>query len=103
MPLRHVRTTERQRLDAHEARLAIYARDRGTCRSCGFPVTVDAFEVAHRIADTVANRLRWGDAVIDDPRNVATTHAGRCNSAQNIGFNPVKARALADEIRGVPQ
>ena len=100
MPLRHTHTTERARLDAHEARLAIYARDRGTCRTCGFPVTADEFEVAHRIADTLANRKRWGDAVVDDARNKATTHRGACNSAQNIGFSPVAARALADEIRG---
>jgi len=94
------RTTERSHLDTHEARLSIYARDRGVCRTCARPVAVDAFEVAHLIADTVANRKRWGDAVVDDARNKATTHRGACNSAQNIGFDPERAKALAALIRG---
>jgi len=82
----------------YEERLAIYNRDGGRCRTCGEPVDVNAFEVAHRIADTICNARRFGRAVIDHPLNKATAHAGRCNSRMNIGTNPVECAKLVKEI-----
>jgi len=92
--------TSRQKLAQYEERLSIHARDHGICRTCKLPVSVDDFEVAHLIANTKANRAHWGNHVIDHPKNKATTHRGACNDGQNIGFNPMAAQALADEIRG---
>lgn len=92
------RTTERQRFNNHEARLEIYHRDMGRCQTCGELVPMDAFEVAHRIADTKANRKAWSAAVIDHPINKRTTHRGNCNSAQNIGNRPLEAQRLAELI-----
>lgn len=90
---------ERRRFEIHEERLAIYSRDGGICQACGEPVDVNAFQVAHRICKSKANRKRWGDAVIDHPLNKATTHAGRCNDAMNCGFNPEKCREIVEAIR----
>jgi hypothetical protein len=85
-------------LDAQDERAAIYARDGGRCQTCGERVAFDAFELAHRIANTKANRRRWGSAVIDSPLNKAVAHRGRCNSAQNIGGRPVECAAMAARI-----
>lgn len=85
-------------LDAQEEREAIYRRDGGICQTCKKPVAFDAFELAHRIANTKANRRRWGAEIIDHPLNKATTHRGRCNSATNIGGNPGACAELVDRI-----
>lgn len=93
--------TERQRFAKYEQRIEVYTRDYGRCQSCGELVPFDAFETAHRIADTKANRKRWGAAVVDHTMNLATTHRGRCNDAQNIGYNPVQSATLAHFINQV--
>jgi hypothetical protein len=80
--------TDRQKLALHEERLAIYARDHGICQHCHKSVPIDAFEVAHRIANTKSNLKRFGVFVIDSPHNKATTHRGACNSGMNCGFRP---------------
>jgi len=85
-------------LASQDERAAIYARDGGRCRACGDPVAFDAFEVAHRIADTICNARRFGRDAIDHPLNKATTHPGRCNSRMNIGTNPVECAKLVAEI-----
>ena len=90
---------ERKRFEQHEERLRIYARDRGICQACGLPVVVNNFEIAHKIANTVVNRRRFGDEVIDHPLNKATTHPGRCNSAMNCGFRPDECRRIVEAIR----
>jgi len=90
--------TERQRLELHEERLRIYARDRGICQACGEPVGVNEFQVAHRISNSVANRKRCGDEVIDHPLNKATTHSGRCNDFVNCGFKPDKCLEIVEAI-----
>lgn len=86
-------------LDRMDERLALYSRDRGICQACGMPVAFTDFEVAHRIADTVANRKRWGDDVIDSPMNKAVTHRGRCNSAMNRGGRPNECEEIARKVR----
>lgn len=82
----------------YEERLSIYNRDGGRCQACGEMVDVNSFEVAHRIANTVAFRKRYGSPVIDHPLNKATTHPGRCNSRMNIGNNPVECGRLVAKI-----
>jgi len=97
------RLTQRQRFEISEQRIEIYTRDKGRCQSCGELVPFDCFEVAHRIADTVANRKRWGDEVVDHIMNKATTHRGKCNAAQNCGYNPMQSSALAELIHQVKE
>lgn len=97
------RLTQRQRFEIGEQRSEIYTRDYGRCQSCGELVPFGDFEVAHRIADTKANRKRWGATVVDHIMNKATTHRGACNSAQNIGYNPVQSTALAHLIDQVEE
>jgi hypothetical protein len=85
-------------LDAYEERLVIYTRDQGRCQcGCGDPVAFDAFEMAHRIANTKANRRRWGDAVIDSPLNRCVAFREH-NSRLNIGGRPMECAALAARI-----
>lgn len=88
---------ERDRLALHEERLAIYGRDRGICQWCKLRVPIDQFQVAHRIANTIANRKRWGAAIIDHRLNKATAHP-ECNSYLNIGNKPMECIKLRDEI-----
>lgn len=85
-------------IDAQEGRLLIYNRDKGRCQACGNPVGWNDFQLAHRIASTMANRKRWGDCVIDHPLNRAVTCSLRCNGRMNIGMNPVKSAELAAKI-----
>ena len=88
----------RSGLALYEERLAIYSRDGGICQACGNRVGVNEFEVAHLIANTKVNRKRFGSHIIDHRLNKATTHAGRCNSAMNIGNNPGKCAELVRQI-----
>jgi len=82
-------------VDALEERRAIYLRDRGQCKSCGKRVAFDAFQLAHRIANTKANRKRWGSSVIDHPLNrVVVCPDASCNDEQNIGGDLAACREL---------
>ncbi|MGP1459925.1 MAG: hypothetical protein ACTTKL_11585, partial [Treponema sp.] len=53
---------------------------------------------AHRIANTKANRARWGSFIIDSPLNIAAVCSLRCNDACNIGGNYGECLALAEKI-----
>ena len=92
-------SVERKRFEQAEERLRIYARDHGICQACGKPVPMDGFEVAHRIANTVSNRKRFGAEVIDHPLNKATTHPGRCNDKMNCGFRPDECRHIVEAVK----
>lgn len=89
---------DRDRLERYKERLRIYERDRGVCQACGRLVDINGFEVAHRIASTVANYKRWGAQVVDHPLNKATTHRGSCNDAMNCGFKPDKCWEIVEAI-----
>jgi hypothetical protein len=61
-------------IDVQEERDEMYYAARGICASCSEPISYSAFEIAHKIANTLANRKRYGNAVIDK----AVTHRGSC-------------------------
>jgi hypothetical protein len=86
-------------LDAFDERTALYAQARGHCQTCGNPVAFDAFQLAHCIANSKANRRKYGAHIIDHPMNKRVTCPGRCNDAQNCGFDPGKCAAIVREIR----
>lgn len=85
--------------DLYEERIRIYVRDHGICQACGEPVDINIFQVAHKIANTLSNRKRFGDEVIDHPLNKATTHPGRCNDKMNCGFRPDECAEIVEAIR----
>lgn len=88
----------RAALDREEERIAIYNRDHGRCQHCGVPVSWGEFELAHRIADSVAMRKKYGAEIIDHPLNRCVTHRGDCNAAVLVTHNPVERENLIDEI-----
>ena len=89
----------RKGLEAYEERRAIYLRDRGLCQACMKSVAFSDFELAHRIANTKANRRRWGAEVIDHPLNKCIAHRGRCNDECNIGGRPASCAELVEQIK----
>jgi len=90
---------ERARLESHEQRLAIYARDCGLCAYCGRPVDINSFTAAHRIARTKAMIHKYGHDVIEHPMNKACTHPGACNDLIQCTNRPVERENLVQVIR----
>ena len=88
----------RTALDREEERADIYYRDGARCRHCLKPLRWDGFTLAHQIADTKANRSKFGARIIDHPLNRVVTCPGVCNDAMNIGNNPVAREELVDRI-----
>jgi len=86
---------------AQDERESIYLRDGGRCQTCHKLIAFDAFTLAHHIANTKANRLRWGNDVIDSPLNKCVTCPGACNDKQNIGGRPIACAVLAAQISGM--
>ena len=80
-------------------RMILFNEAGGYCANCGQKLSFTEFQLAHRIANTIENRKIYGDAVIDHKLNLAVTHAGACNDAMNIGYNPEKSRTLAEKIK----
>jgi hypothetical protein len=91
--------TERQRLKLHEERIWMYNRDKGICQWCGQPLEFGNFEVAHRIANTVSNRKRYGADVVNSVHNKACTHRGRCNDGVNCGYKPDKCAEIVEMVK----
>lgn len=72
----------------------------GVCAVCGKPLNTANAQAAHRIANTQANRKKWGSLIIDHPLNVAMVCSLKCNDACNIGYRPNEALRLAFTILG---
>lgn len=87
-------------VDAQDDRMAIYLRDRGICQGCGEPVPFDRMQLAHRIANTKANRKRWGDKVIDSRANRCVVGSARCNDRMNCGGRPDECARIAEAAKG---
>ena len=70
----------------------------GKCEVCGKDLTTGTWQGAHRIANTKANRAKWGSWVIDNPMNIAIVCSLKCNDKCNIGNNPGKCLQLVNKI-----
>lgn len=71
----------------------------GICPVCGGHIDrYGTRQFAHKIADTVANRRKWGWMIIDHPLNGQYVCSLKCNDACNIGFNPGAILDLIAEI-----
>lgn len=79
-----------------QRRLAL-ARSGGRCEVCGELLGGKA-QGAHRIANTEANRRKWGAWIIDHPLNIAMVCSLKCNDSCNIGNNPGACLDLVGRI-----
>lgn len=88
------------RLERTDEVIQICERDHWRCQNCSKPARWKGTpQLAHLIANTVANRKKYGSSVIDHPLNRKLTCCLYCNGRMNIGNNPGKAEELADKIR----
>lgn len=70
----------------------------GVCEVCGKQLTHSTWQGAHRIANTKANRAKWGNWIIDHPANIAIVCSLKCNHVCNIGYNPGECLRLVQKI-----
>ncbi len=71
-------------------------KSNGVCEVCGTPLV--QMQGAHRIANTKANRAKYGSFVIDHPLNIAIVCSLACNQSCNIGNNPGESLRLIKHI-----
>ncbi len=72
------------------------ATSNGVCEICGAPLI--QMQGAHRIANTKANRAKYGSFIIDHPLNIAIVCSLACNQSCNIGNNPGESLRLIKRI-----
>lgn len=70
----------------------------GVCEICGKTLTPGTWQGAHRIANTMPNRAKFGSWIIDHPMNIAIVCSLACNQVCNIGNNPGKCLDLIQRI-----
>ena len=70
----------------------------GICEVCNKPLTNTTWQGAHRIANTKANRKKWGDLIIDHPLNIAIVCSLTCNHYVNIGYDNSACLSLVKKI-----
>lgn len=78
-------------------RITALSRCGGVCEVCGKPLGVHA-QGAHKIANTEANRRKWGSWIIDSPLNIAMVCSLKCNDVCNIGNDPGSCLELVQKI-----
>ena len=70
----------------------------GVCEVCGRPLRDGQPQGAHRIGNTIANRRKYGDFVIDHPLNIGMTCCLKCNGVLDISRNPAECIKLCKRI-----
>lgn len=70
----------------------------GVCEVCGKQLTYSTWQGAHRIANTEANRAKWGSWIIDAPENIAIVCSLKCNQVCNVGYNPGKCLEIVERV-----
>jgi hypothetical protein len=90
----------RQKHDANERRQELFEAADWKCLHCrGYLREHGTPQLAHRIAKTKGNIVRWGLDVINHPYNLAPVcQVEPCNSAMNLGMQPMSAHTLAHRI-----
>ena len=73
-------------------------RSNSKCEVCDKELTYNTWQGAHRIANTKANRKKYGDLVIDHPLNIKIVCSLKCNDKCNIGYNKIECLKLVKEI-----
>lgn len=69
----------------------------GVCEVCSAPLGAHA-QGAHRIGNTIINRKKYGDFVIDHPYNIGYVCSLGCNAALDISKNPGECLKLCLRI-----
>ena len=70
----------------------------GVCEVCGRPLNDGQPQGAHRIANTIFNRSKWGSFIVDHPDNIAMVCSLSCNHACNIGHDTGECLRLLNKI-----
>lgn len=97
--------SERRRDYLQQQRERIFEAQAGRCATCGrIHRDSSTMQLAHKVADTKANRKRWGKANIDHDWNKAMVCSEMlggvsCNDAQNMAGRPVSADRLMAAIQ----
>lgn len=81
-----------------QQRIIALASCGGVCEVCGKQLSRSTWQGAHRIANTKANRNKYGALVIDHPLNIAIVCSLRCNDSCNIGYKPRECLKLAKKV-----
>lgn len=70
----------------------------GVCEVCGKPITYGKGQMSHRIGNTLMNRKKYGNFVIDNILNVGMTCSLECNAALDISYDTGACLRLCAEI-----
>ena len=70
----------------------------GVCEVCRKPLTDGQPQGAHRIGNTKANRVKYGDFVIDHHLNMGMTCSLKCNGALDISRDTGEVIKLCKRI-----
>ena len=70
----------------------------GACAVCGKDLNGTAKQYAHKIANTKANRSKYGSFIIDSPLNGAYVCSLGCNQTMNIAQNKGAVLCLIADI-----
>ena len=81
-----------------EQRMLQLAKSGGVCEVCGRTLTPSTWQGAHRIANTEANRKKWGSWIIDAPENIAIVCSLKCNQECNVGYTPSECLEIAEKV-----
>ncbi len=81
-----------------EQRMLQLAKSGGVCEVCGRTLTPNTWQGAHRIANTEANRKKWGSWIIDAPENIAIVCSLKCNHICNVGYTPAECLEIAEKV-----
>jgi hypothetical protein len=89
--------TEREKLEMYEERLELYNRAEGICEVCGKSVSINDFQIAHRIPNSQVWLRKYGKEIIDHRFNKKVTHP-ECNASVLLVNRPVEREILVDQI-----
>lgn len=81
-----------------EQRMLQLAKSGGVCEVCGRTLTPSTWQGAHRIANTEANRKKWGSWIIDAPENIAIVCSLKCNQECNVGYTPSECLEIVQKV-----
>lgn len=62
----------------------------GICWICDRPLRDGQMQGAHVIGNTIANRRKYGDLIIDHPLNIVYTCSLSCNGRADISNKPAE-------------
>lgn len=89
--------SQRDYIDMYDERLEMYNACNGICEVCREYVSMNEFEIAHRIPNSPTWRKKYGNEIIDHKLNKTVTHK-ECNAAVLVVNKPVAREELVSRI-----